>query len=66
MRNRKLIDDLEEGDIVEMDLGQMKVRGNYLCLHRLENGKWSICVKRANGKDELVLVEDIESIKRVY
>jgi hypothetical protein len=65
MRNRQLLDDLEEGDIIEMDLGQMKVKGNYLCLHRMECGKWSICIKRSSGKDELVLAEDIQSIKRV-
>lgn len=65
MRNRQLLDDLEEGDIIEMDLGQMKVKGNYLGLWRMDCGVWAIAVKRSSGRDELVSVKDIESIKRV-
>lgn len=66
MQNRKLLDDLNEGDVVEADLGQMLVRGNFLRFKRNTDGKWFLVLMRAGGQLELVLTCDIEKITKKY
>jgi hypothetical protein len=43
----------------------MMVKGNYLGLVRMPDGKWYLAIKEANGLDSIVETNTIESIKRV-
>jgi hypothetical protein len=66
MQNRKQLDDLEYGDVVELDLGQTLVRGNYLSMDRSPDGKWYMRLKNAKGQEENVETSDIKRITRKY
>lgn len=61
---QKLLDDLEPGDSIEVDLGAVLVKGRYDSISRSKSGKWFLFVKSRKRTEEIP-TRDICEIRRL-
>lgn len=59
---RAKLDDLEVDDKLEIDLGDMLVRGYYKTVEKRGNG-YNIVLRKTNGKTEYVLTNEIKGLR---